>query len=186
MDKFVRTYAFDAPLQRAENVLNHPGIDKILLRSNLTRGGFKILPDEIRISATSVEIKVGKFSNKKILLSKVTEAIEYFNMPDIIVRRLSEAILTSANFPSHRSVLKIESQQNLKDFERWLHDAPNLRFPVLINCNLLTSRSIVGSLVTYSVPVFADQVQEVEHALELKSWGVTEIVTSHITVLNAI
>ena len=186
MNKFVRTYAFDAPLQRAENILNHPGIDKILLRSNLTRGGFKILPEEIRISTTSVEIAVGKFSTKKILLSEVTEAIEYFNMPDVVVRRLSEVILTSANFPSHRSVLKIESQQSLKDFERWLHDAPNLRFPVLINCNLLTSHSIVDSLVTYSVPVFADQVQEVEQALELKSWGVSEIVSPHITVLNAI
>ena len=68
MDKFVRTYAFDAPLQRAENILNHPGIDKILLRSNLTRGGFKILPDEIRISTTSVEIKVGKFSTENSIL----------------------------------------------------------------------------------------------------------------------
>ena len=186
MNKFFRTYAFDASLQRAVNILNHPSVDKIFLRSNLTRGGFKIFPEEIRISTTSVEIEGGKFSSKKVLLAKVTEAIEYFNMPDVVVRRLSDVVLTSANFPSHRSILKIESQQNLKDFERWLHDTPNLKFPVLINCNLLTSRSIVNSLMTYSVPVFADQVQEVEHALELKSWGVSEIVSSHITVLNAI
>ena len=91
-----------------------------------------------------------------------------------------------AIFPSCKVVLKIGSQRNLKNFEQWVRATPNLRFSVLVDSNLLTSRSIVDSLLTYSVPVLADQVEEVEHALELKSWGVSEIVSPHISVLNAI
>ncbi len=186
MNKFVRTYAFDSSLQRAEHFVDHPAVDKILLRSNFTRNDPEIIPEEIRISNIALEMEVRRFSRKQVLLEKISKFIEYFTMPEVITKRLSEVVLVSANFPYHRSVLKIQSQQNLNDFQRWLNDSPNLRFPVLINSNLLMSPSRVDSLLTHSVPVFADQVQEVEHALELKSWGVSEIVSSHITVLNAI
>ena len=186
MNEFVRTYAFDASPQRAENIVNHPGVDKILLRSKLTRGNFRTLPEELRISAASVEIVADKFSPKSALLAKISETIEYFAISEIVLSRRSEVILVGAIFPSCKVVLKIGSQRNLKNFEQWVRATPNLRFSVLVDSNLLTSRSIVDSLLTYSVPVLADQVEEVEHALELKSWGVAEIVSPHISVLNAI
>jgi len=186
MNEFVRTYAFDASLQRAENIVNHPGVDKILLRSKLTRGDFGTLPEELRISAASVEIVVNRFSPKSALLAKISEAIQYFAISEVVLSKRSQVILAAASFPSYRVVLKIGSQRDLKNFERWVRATTNLRFSVLVDSNLLTSRSIVDSLLTYSVPVLADQVEEVEQALELKSWGVSEIVSPHISVLNAI
>ena len=92
MNEFVRTYAFDASLQRAENIVNHPGVDKILLRSKLTRGDFGTLPEELQISALSMEIVVNKFSPKSALLAKISETIEYFAISEIVLSRRSEVI----------------------------------------------------------------------------------------------